>query len=340
MAWMAHKLASAATAGLSLPRTLEIISQQKPRSALAPIMQDISGRVLAGDSLSHAFGMHEKALGAVTVAMIRAGETSGTLPASLERLADMMDNKRDLQQLLRTAMIYPALSITFVLGISLFLLIVIVPKFQVFFNELNGHLPALTQVLVDVSNAIRGHVWAVPLVLALIVAAVIWVRNNPTAKQQWDRLTISLPIIGGLLRAAILARVAVTLSTLQAAGLGAQDTFTMAASVAGNSEYANALLETRRLMLQEGLGMSTALNSTGKLYQELALAVQAGEDSGNTVDSLARFAKEQDLYVKTLAKGLTASLEPMLILVLGAIVGTIVIAFYLPEYAMIRDIHP
>lgn len=340
MAWMAHKLAGAAAAGLSLPRTMEIISRQRQKTALGPIMSDIAQRVGQGESLSRAFGAHEKALGAVTVALVKAGESSGTLAGSLERLADMMDTKRDLQQLMRSALVYPLLSVIFVLGISAFLLIVIVPKFQVFFNELNGHLPLLTQILVDISNAIRQHVWAIPLVLAALIALGVWIRNNPTARDYWDRSTLKIPVIGGVLKAAILARVAATLSTLQAAGLGAQDTFTLAAAVTGNSVYSSALLTTRQLMLEQGLSMSRALVTSGPIYEELALAVQAGEESGGTVDSLARYAKEQDLYVRTLAKALTSTLEPLLIIVLGAIVGTIVVAFYLPEYSMIRDIHP
>jgi type II secretory pathway component PulF len=337
---MAHKLAGAAAAGLSLPRTMEIISRQRQKTALGPIMSDIAQRVGQGESLSRAFGAHEKALGAVTVALVKAGESSGTLAGSLERLADMMDTKRDLQQLMRSALVYPLLSVIFVLGISAFLLIVIVPKFQVFFNELNGHLPLLTQILVDISNAIRQHVWAIPLVLAALIALGVWIRNNPTARDYWDRSTLKIPVIGGVLKAAILARVAATLSTLQAAGLGAQDTFTLAAAVTGNSVYSSALLTTRQLMLEQGLSMSRALVTSGPIYEELALAVQAGEESGGTVDSLARYAKEQDLYVRTLAKALTSTLEPLLIIVLGAIVGTIVVAFYLPEYSMIRDIHP
>ncbi len=339
MAWMAHKLAGSAATGLSLPRAMEVIAKQKPKSQLAPIMTDIATKINQGIPLSAAFDQHVKALGPTTVALIKAGESSGTLAQALERLAEMMDDRRELQQTLRSAMVYPALSMVFTLGIAAFLLLVIVPKFQGFFAILHGKLPALTQYIVDVSNFLRANWWFIPLMIAAVVFVWWYAKTNPDARRVRDRIMLKIPVLGPVFNGAALARIASTMSTLLGAGLGIQDTLSMAGEVAANEVHKEALLRARELMLREGLPLSRSLTQASNLHGELALAAATGEENGQLVATLGRHGAEQSSYVRSMTKALSSTMEPILIMVLGVVVGTIVVAFYLPEFAMIKDIH-
>lgn len=338
LAHVYHKLASAAATGMSIPRAMEVAAAQKPKSTIAPILHDIAERVSHGQSLNNAFAAHTAALGTTTTALIKAGESSGTLDQALDRLASMMDDRRELQQTIRAAVTYPAVSFVFTMGIAYFLLTVIIPKFKQFFNTLHGHMPALTVAVVAVSNVLRDHIVLLPVLIVALVVGWVYVHRNPVLHHYFDLVTLKLPVFGSLVDGAAQSRIAGTMSTLLSSGMGIQEVLSMSADVAGNLIHQEALLLARDIMLKTGAPLSRALTTASKLHGELALAIETGEENGQTVAVLERFAHEQAQYVKALTQGLSSSLEPVLIVVMGAVVGTIVASVYINEIGLIRSI--
>jgi type IV pilus assembly protein PilC len=335
LSWMASKLATAAATGVSLPRTMELAAIQKPHAVIGRVMGECARMTKEGHSLSDAFSAHEKELGSISVAMVRAGEASGTLDTSLFKLSEMFDQRQELNQSLAQALSYPALEFVLIILVAIATLIWVVPKFEGFFQELNGHLPTLTQVIVDISNFLRTHWWIMPLALVAIVIAWTQARANKKSRLLMDDFALRIPVVGRVLKAAAMAQLASTMATLLSSGLAIRDCLALARDTTWNQSYRDALERIQPRVVQEGVPLSKAILDEG-LDMELALAIQTGEETGEVAQVLDRFAHANLRWAQNMTKSLAGSLQPISVLVLGALVGVLVLAFYLPELNLIK----
>jgi type IV pilus assembly protein PilC len=335
LSWMASKLATAAATGISLPRVMEITAVQKPNSVIARVMQDCAARVNAGQSLAEAFGAHERELGSVTVAMVRAGEQSGTLDQALFKLSQMFDQRQELRQALATSISYPLLEFVFVILLALAAIIWIVPKFEGFYQQLGGHLPGLTQVVLNISSFLRHNWWFLPLLIVALGVAWAQARAHHSSRLLMDQTALRIPVIGRVLRASALAQLASTLATLLGSGLPIREALQLARDTTWNQQYKDTLDRITPLVTQQGIPLSRAIMDE-KLDQELALTVQTGEDAGDMTDILERFSQANLRWANNMAKSLAGALQPFSVVLLGALVGFLVLALYLPELDLIK----
>lgn len=335
LSWMASKLATAAATGVPISRTMELAAIQKPHAVIGRVMAECARMTKEGSSLSDAFAAHERELGSISVAMVRAGEASGTLDTSLFKLSEMFDQRQELNQSLAQALSYPALEFVLIILVAIATLIWVVPKFEGFFKELNGHLPTLTQIIVDISNFMRTNWWVLPL--AVIAIVIIWMqaRANQSSRLMMDELALRIPVIGRVLRAAAMAQLASTLATLLSSGLPIRDSLTLARETTWNQSYRNSLARIQPRVVQEGVPLSRAIADEG-LDMELSLAIQTGEETGEVAQVLERFAHANLRWAQNMTKSLAGSLQPISVLILGALVGVLVLAFYLPELNLIK----
>jgi len=335
LSWMASKLATAAATGISLPRVMDIAALQKPKSTIARVLRDSAARVNAGQSLAEAFAVHERELGSVTVAMVRAGEQSGTLDRALFKLSQMFDQRQELQQALATSISYPLLEFVFVILLALAAVIWVVPKFEGFYQELGGHLPGLTQAVLDVSNFLRHNWWFIPLVVVVAAAGWAQARAHHSSRLLMDQTALRIPVIGRVLRASALAQLASTLSTLLGSGLPIREALQLARDTTWNQQYKDTLDRISPLVTQQGIPLSRAILQEN-LDQELALTIQTGEDAGDMTDILERFAQANLRWANNMAKSLAGALLPFSVVLLGALVGILALALYLPELDLIK----
>jgi type IV pilus assembly protein PilC len=335
LSWMASKLATASATGVSLSRTMELAAAQKPHAVIGRVMGECARMVKEGNSLSDSFAVHERELGSISVAMVRAGEVSGTLDNSLFKLAEMFDQRQELNQSLAQALSYPALEFVLIILVAVATLIWVVPKFEGFFQELNGHLPTLTQIIVDISNFLRNNWWVMPLALVLIVVGWMQARSNQSSRLMMDEIALRIPVVGKVLKAAALAQLASTLSTLLSSGLPIRDSLSLAKETTWNQSYRNSLERIQPRVVQQGVPLSTAI-ADENLDMELALAIQTGEETGEVAQVLERFAHANLRWAQNMTKSLAGSLQPISVLILGALVGVLVLAFYLPELNLIK----
>jgi len=335
LSWMASKLATAAATGVALSRTMELMAVQKNRAVIGRVMDECAKMTKEGHSLSDAFAAHERELGSISVAMVRAGELSGTIDNSLFKLAEMFDQRQELNQSLVQALSYPAIEFVFIILIAIATLVWVVPQFTAFFNELNGHLPYLTQVIVNISNFVRNNWWSLPALFIAIGVAWSQARSNKRSRLLMDEMFLRIPVVGRVLKAAALAQLASTMATLLSSGLPIRESLILAKDTTWNQYYRNALERIQPRVVQEGVPLSVAI-ADEEIDMELSLAIQTGEETGEISQVLERFAKANLRWAQNMTKSLASSLQPISVLFLGGLVGVMVLAIFLPYLSLIK----
>jgi len=331
VAWMARNLATTQASGVPLFRALALVAKQRPGTAIGRVMEDIHQQLANGASLSRAFRSHESELGPLTCALIEAGEASGRLDQAFGRLADMLEARQRLRRKLFSSIAYPAVVCLLAIGLTLGMLLFVVPSFKGIYAQLGGELPALTQAVLALSNFARSMWFIYPLAVAGIVMLVLEIRRNPKAKRQWHAFLLRAPIFGPLVASTAQARVAATLSSLLDSGVGLLEALDLAASASGNLVFEEAI-ETARDQVREGRALSRALVPDDPFSEVFVQLLVVGEETGAVPALLGRYAKSLEDEVQTKVEGLTSVLEPLLIAGLGIIIGVMLVAFYLPLF--------
>lgn len=338
IAWASRNLATSQAAGLSMFRAMGMLAKQKANQPIGKVLSEMHQDVADGKSLSAAFRAHEAKLGPLTCALIEAGEASGRLDNALVKLADITEARVRLRRKIMSAMMYPVMVLFLTLAITIVMLMTVVPTFAGIYKQMgNAKLPAPTQFLVNLSGMLTGmwYLW-IPTVAAIVVGLVAYKRSE-AGKRRIDRIVIRLPIFGKLLRQTIVARTAAVMASLTSAGVSLLDVLTLTASVAGNSVYADALLNARE-KIREGRPPSRAI-ADQQVFPDIFVQLLAiGEETGAVSDLLGRYAKATEDEVQTMVDGLASLIEPLLIVVLGAIVGGLIVALYLPLFDVITKV--
>jgi type IV pilus assembly protein PilC len=317
-------------AGVSLVRCLDVLGAQTEDAKLRKILADVGERVEGGESLSRALQRHPKTFNNLFIGLIRAGELGGVLEETLQRISHFLEKDVELRRKVKSALTYPVLVILFALGIVIFLVTYIVPKFIEVFEDLEvKDFPAPTQLLMDISNFLTTRYMF--LIAGLIIFLIVWKAFASThfGRRVIDRIKLKIPVFGKLHHKICLARFSRTLGTLLTSGVPILQAMETVAGTVGNNILADAVLEARA-RIREGDRIGDPLERSGQFPPMVVHMITVGEESGSLDYMLQKIADFYEAEVESTLASLTAALEPVLIIVLGFIVGFIVIAMFLP----------
>ena len=330
LAIFSRQFATMISSGLTLLRSLNILAQQSDNPKLSGIIAKVGTAVEEGESLSEALAAHEE-FPKLYVAMVRAGETAGTLDLVLLRIADTMEKDVALRRKVKSTMTYPAVVLVMAVVLTVIMLLFIVPTFVGMFESLGGELPLPTKVLLLMSTAVR-KLWFV-LVFVPIGA---WqgykrLRKVPRVRARLDVIKLKVPVFGNLFHKLALARFTRNLSTLLHAGVPILLALEITAETIDNAVISRAVADVRTAVRQ-GETVAKPLSNHPVFPPMVVQMVGVGEETGALDEMLRRIADFYDLEVEATTESLTAALEPLMIGVLGGIVGAMVISLYMPMF--------
>lgn len=323
------------TAGLSLTKCLSILAAQSQNEGLKEVIRDVNKDVESGLSLSDAMAKHIKVFPPIFINMVRAGETGGVLDEVLARVADHFEGEMTLKGKIKSAMTYPIAMLFLVLVILTAMLVFVVPAFEKMFSDMGGELPFITQMLVNLSKFVSG--WGGLFLVGVTIFGVIlfnWWKGTESGRFIWDSIKLRIPVVGPVVKKLALARFTRTLSTLVAAGVPILSALEIVSDTAGNEVVARAVRKARSA-IKEGEPIYQPLSETPVFPPMLVQMVAVGEETGALDTVLNKVADFYDEEVANTVDGLTSIIEPVMMAVLGGIVGTMVIALYLPMFNII-----
>ena len=334
-----RQLSTLISAGLPLLRSLRTLSKQEKNQILRKIMANLAESVEGGTTFSEALSQHPKAFNKLYVNMVKAGELGGVLEIVLTRLAEFAEKSQRIRGKVTSAMVYPAVVLTIAVVIVSFLMLFIVPKFEAIFKDMLGGrpLPAITQIIMDLSRFIQSNFLLVVLALAALGVGLRFALRLPGVSTAVDSYKLKLPLFGDLLIKTSVARFSRTLGTLVSSGVPILQALQITRDTAGN-ERVSAAIESIHDNVKEGESMVAPMEAS-KIFPPMVVSmVQVGEETGQLPDMLTKVADVFEEEVDTTVAGLTSMLEPVMIVLLALIVGTIVVALFLPLITIIQDL--
>jgi type IV pilus assembly protein PilC len=337
-ALFANKLAALVDAGVPIVRSLDLMARQQRMPLFKRALTAVSTDVNQGGSLGAALRRWPKVFDKLTIAMVEAGEAGGVLDESLRRLAKLLEGNAKLQNQIKGAMGYPVAVLVIAVLVFLGMTIFLIPTFAGIFEDLGAELPLFTQLMVDLSKLLRSS-FSLLLVMALVVGGWLFSRYYATAdgRRRVDGLLLQLPLFGDLIQKTATAKFCRTFSSLTRAGVPILLSLEIVQETAGNAVIADAIVGSRQ-DVQEGIPLSVALGRK-QVFPELALSMLAiGEETGQMDTMLSKVADFYEDEVEAAVKALTSMLEPAMIVIVGGIVGSILLAMYLPMFSIFDQI--
>jgi type IV pilus assembly protein PilC len=338
LAVFSRQLSTMISSGMSILRSLYVLEEQTESKFLKETIVAVRKDVEAGLALSDAMERHPKVFSTLFVAMTRAGEAGGVLEDALMRVADQLQKDASLRRQIKSAMVYPALVIFFAVGVLMALVAFLVPVFVGVFKQFGGELPALTQVSVTLSHLVVGYWWLMFLLAGASVAAFVKWKQTTWGRRQWDHFRLRVPMkIGGIVQQIAVARWSRTLSSLTSAGVPLLLALEITGRTGGNVAVEEAM-EGVIASVKRGGTIAAPLAQAPVFPTMVTHMVGVGEETGALDAMLNRVAEFYEEQVEASVKALTSILEPMMILVIGSIVGFIVISMYLPLFEVYNHI--
>jgi type IV pilus assembly protein PilC len=334
-----RQLSTLQDAGLPILRSLQILEQQQKPGLLKAIIGGVTDEVEGGGTLSDAMSKFPKAFDKLYVNMINAGEMGGVLDLILARLADFMEKAAKLKKKVIGAMIYPAVVISIAVGVVSLIMIVVIPKFEGIFRDFKTDLPAPTKLLLAISRWFANdYGWAYVLISPIVfVGLVKLIQLSEGGKYLVDAVKLKIPILGGILGKTAIARFTRTLGTLISAGVPILDAINITKETCGNEVYTRALAKVHDA-IREGESMADPLRATKVCDAIVVNMIDVGEETGDLDKMLIKVADNYDSDVDVLVSSLIIILEPVMVVVLGVIVGFIVVALFMPMVSLIETI--
>lgn len=334
IAYFTRQLATMLQAGIPLVQTFDIISRSTNNPSLQGLITTVKNDVEAGSTLTEAVGKHPKHFGELYTNLINAGEQSGALEGMLDRLALYREKAESIKGKIKKALFYPVTVIGIALLITAGILIFIVPQFEDMFNSFGAELPALTQTVVEMSEIFQEYWWAIFGGIIFSVIAFVQARKKSAKFDEMvQRLTLKLPVFGAIVQKAALARYARTLETTFAAGLPLVDALTSVAGATGNIVYQNATLKIRD-EVGTGQQIQVAMRTSGLFPAMVIQMIAIGEESGSLETMLGNIANIYEEQVDDSIDALSSLIEPLIMVILGVLVGGVVLAMYMPIFKM------
>ena len=324
-------------AGLPLVQCLDILGQQQDNKAFQKVILQVRQDVESGSSLHEALRKHPQAFNDLYVHMVAAGEAGGILDTILQRLANYIEKSVKLKGQVRSALVYPVAVITIAIVVIYIILWKVIPVFASLFESLGTQLPFLTQVIVNLSRFIGRFWWLIGLVVFGGIFAIRQYYQTDAGRYQIDKIMLKLPVIGVLLRKIAVARFCRTLGTLLSSGVAILESLEITARTSGNAVIEEAILKVRK-DVEEGKSLAEPLARTEQFPPMVCQMVGVGEQTGAMDTMLSKIADFYEDEVDAAVEGMMALLEPVMISFLGVVIGTIVVAMYLPMFSLISQI--
>jgi len=336
-----RQLSTLQDAGLPILRSLNILEQQQRPGLFKNILRGVCDDVEGGSTLSEAFARHPKAFDRLYVNMVAAGETGGVLDVILLRLAEFMEKSQRLRRKVVGAMIYPVVVISFAVLIVTGIMIVVVPKFEEIFKDFDTKIPQVTLTLIAISRWFVSGTppgWAVVILSPILFFLFLkLLKQSKGGRYVVDVCTLKVPVLGQIMEKTAVARFTRTLGTLVNAGVPILEAINITKETSGNEVYSRAL-ETVHDAIREGDSFANPLRAAKVCDGIVVNMIDVGEETGDLDKMLIKIADNYDDEVETLVAGLVSLLEPIMVVVLGVIVGFIVISLFLPLVALINSV--
>ena len=324
-------------AGLPLVQCLEILGSQEENATFAQIINDVRNDVESGMSIADSMKKHPKAFDNLFVNMVAAGEAGGILDVILQRLSAYIEKAVKLNSQVKSALMYPVAVIVIAALVVFIILWKVIPVFAQLFSGLGGEMPMLTRVVISASNFVgRYAIFVAPLIFAGFVALKRY-HKTYRGRRVLDGLMLKIPIVGMLLRKIAVARFCRTLATLTASGVPILDGLEITAKTSGNAIIEDAVMAVRK-SVEEGKTVSEPLAETKVFPAMVVQMINVGEQTGALDQMLSKIADFFEDEVDTAVEGMMKLIEPLMITVLGGVIGTIVAAMYLPLYSILTQI--
>ena len=334
-----RQLATLLKAGLPLLRSLEVIARQEKNPYFRTIIDQLADNVRTGNKFSDGLLQHPKVFDKLYVNMAKAGEAGGVLDTVLDRLATFQEKALKTTNKVKSAMVYPIVIMTVAIAIVIILMIFVVPQFQtIFAGMLNGaRMPALTQTIIDISDFIQHNYVAAALIVLGVVIVVKLFFKTKIGIRIWDTLALKLPKIGDMVMKSTVARFTRTFGTLLASGVPILEALTIPRGTIKNSLVSNAL-ERVHDRVRDGEPLAAPLDQQKIFPTMVTSMVEVGEETGQLSEMLNRIADNYDEEVDNSVSAITSIIEPIMIVFLAVVVGTIVIALFLPIIQMVSTL--
>ncbi len=336
---LTRQLAILLDAGLPLIRSLNTLERQAKNPALKNVLGKVSESVEGGSTFSEALAQHPKSFDKLYLNMIRAGEAAGKMEVILTRLAEFMEKAARITGKVKSAMVYPVIVLVIAGLIGTGLMIFIVPNFEKIFTELleGEPLPALTQLVMNISKIFQQHILeAIVVIIAIVIAYKLLNKTKP-GKYATDWVKYNMPLFGPIISRSAISKFSRTLGTLMGSGVPVLNALIIVRDTAGNDVVANAVQQVHDAV-KEGEGMAPPLNST-KVFPDMVISmIEVGEETGKLPEMLEKIANTYDEEVDNAVSALTSMIEPIMIVFLAVVVGGIVIALFMPLVTIIEKL--
>ena len=331
----ARQLATMIEAGVSVVAALVVLEEQTDDKYLKEVIADVRSDVESGVILSKAMGRHPKVFNRLFVSMVQAGESSGTLDTVLDRVAIQIEKETQIKRRVKGAMVYPTVVICFATLVLIFMLLFIVPVFVKVFASLGGTLPTPTRVVMAMSNGLRGYWFIIFPLIGGIIFGLRRFKQTEQGRRRWDTFKLKIPMkIGDVVQKIALARFSRTLSTLVAAGVDIISALEITGGTAGNWVLEKSLVNIKD-RVHEGVPISEPLADDPIFPPMVSQMVKIGEETGELDKMLGKVADFYEDEVDASIQSLTSIIEPILMIGVGVMVGTIVISMYLPMFKLL-----
>lgn len=334
VAMFSRQIATMMKSGVPIVTTMEIISNGQKNPRMKNMVNDIRADIESGSSLSEALGKFPVQFDELFRNLVKAGESAGVLDTVLDTVATYKENIEALKGKIKKALFYPAMVVAVALIVSAILLVFVVPQFKEVFANFGADLPAFTMLVVNLSEFMVGWWWAIALVIgATIVAFIMLIHRSPAFAHFVDRAMLKLPVVGKILHESALARFARTLAVTFAAGVPLVEALESVSGACGNSVYEKAVLRIRD-DVSVGYSVNMAMKQTGLFPNMVVQMTAIGEEAGALDTMLYKVAEFYEQEVNNSVDALASLIEPIIVVMLGVIVGGMVIAMYLPIFKL------
>jgi type IV pilus assembly protein PilC len=324
-------------AGVPIMEALEVIAVETTDKLLQRCIYDMIERLQSGDTFASAAAAHPEAFPNYYVGILSSAELTGNLDAVLDQLADYLDRDIEARSKITSALVYPAVVAVMAVVVVIILATFVMPKFVVFFKSFNAQLPLPTRMLLSVSNFFTHWWWAILAVIVLAIVGIIAMRRSRSGKALIDSIVLRLPILGDLVRTAIIERICRILSSMLKAGVSLPEAMRVTAESANNSVYSGGIATVREEMI-EGQGLAAPLARTGLFPGAARQMFRVGEETGTLDAQLATAAAFYDRELDVKLKRFTSLFEPMVIIFMGVIVGFVAVALVSAMYGIYKQV--
>ncbi|WP_291425067.1 type II secretion system F family protein [Deinococcus sp.] len=337
VAIFSKQLATLINAGVPIVQSLTILQKQMESKAFQGILRDIRGQVEGGTPLSDTLAQHPKVFDRLFINLVRAGETSGTLDSVLERIADFQEKQLALNGKIKSALTYPAIVLVFAIIITYGLIAFVVPTFASMLDSVQGKLPVITQMVMALSYFLRHALLGIIVATIALIFAYRWYYRTPVGRRMVDALKLRVPLFGPLIKKTSVASFARTFGLLINSGVNIIESLEITKGTANNA-IVEETIENAKNVVMVGEQMSSSL-ATSPVFPPMVVSMVAiGEETGSLDTMLGKVADFYDREVDEAVEGLTAAIEPIMIVLLGGVVLVIILAMFLPMISLMNTL--